>query len=54
MNGIEFDENLNWKTRKYFLKLKNDSAFKPENLEFYNNVTGNKIETEEVHINEIE
>lgn len=54
INGIEFDSDLEWKSKKYILKLKNETGFSPSNLEFYNNVNGSKIEPKKVHINIIE
>jgi hypothetical protein len=54
MNGIDFNLNLDWVTKKYILKIKKGLNFRPNDLIFYNQATGGKIDKNKIHINVIE
>ena len=54
MTGIEFDNNLEWRTKKYILKIKDESRFNPNDLKILNNISGRIIDKNRIHLNIIE
>jgi len=54
IHGLEFDAELNYHTKEVQIDLNSDSAFKPKQLIFINEITGDTIPKKNVVINRIE